>query len=165
MESPNRTKHTRQRVCGHLNMGSVKMLKDKNMVNGMDVNTTVEPQTQCQPCIIAKQHVKSFPQESHTDIAEIGDLTVTDLWGPAKTHGIGRESYFIPFTDGKSRCTMIYFMKHKDEALTKFKLYKSFVETQTGYKLKKLRVDGGGEKIQKISFGFRNTTGRHHSVF
>ena len=137
------------RIFGHLNMGSVKMLKDKNMVNGMDVDTTVEPQTQCQPCIIAKQHVKSFPRESHTEIAEIGDLTVTDLWGPAKTHGIGGESYFIPFTDGKSRRTMIYFIKHKDEALTKFKQYKSFVETQTGYKLKKLRVDGGGEFINK----------------
>src|SRR5271168_1025937 len=149
MESPNRTKHTRQRVCGHLNMGSVKMLKDKNMVNGMDVDTMVEPQTQCQPCIIAKQHIKSFPRESHTEIAEIGDLTVTDLWGPAKTHGIGGESYFILFTDGKSRRTMIYFIKHKDEALTKFKQYKSFVETQTGYKLKKLRVDGGGEFINK----------------
>src|SRR5271168_4193245 len=137
------------KIFGHLNMGSVKMLKDKNMVNGMDVDTMVEPQTQCQPCIIAKQHIKSFPRESHTEIAEIGDLTVTDLWGPAKTHGIGGESYFIPFTDGKSRRMMIYFIKHKDEALTKFKQYKSFVETQTGYKLKKLRVDGGGEFINK----------------
>ena len=108
------------RIFGHLNMGSVKMLKDKNMVNGMEVDTMVEPQAQCQPCIIAKQHIKSYPWESHTDIAEIGDLTVTNLWGPAKTHSIGGESYFIPFMDGKSRHTMIFFIKHKDEALTKF---------------------------------------------
>ena len=53
------------RIFGHLNMGSVKMLKDKNMVNGMEVDTMVEPQAQCQPCIIAKQHVKSYPWESH----------------------------------------------------------------------------------------------------
>ena len=42
---------------------------------------------------------------------------------------------------------MRYFLKKKSEALTKFKQYNAFVETQTGQKLKKLRVDGGGEYI------------------
>lgn len=40
-------------------------------------------------------------------------------------------------------------MKHKSEALEKFKHYKSFVETQTGNKLKKFCVDGGGEFLSK----------------
>src|SRR5271156_7050161 len=40
-------------------------------------------------------------------------------------------------------------MKKKDEALAKFKLYKNFVETQTGHKLKKLRMDGGKEYVNK----------------
>lgn len=44
---------------------------------------------------------------------------------------------------------MTYFMKAKNEALTHFKHYKSFVETQTGHKLKKLCVDGAGELISK----------------
>ena len=42
---------------------------------------------------------------------------------------------------------MCYFLTKKSEVLSKFKQYKAFVETQTGCKLKKLRVDGGGEFI------------------
>ena len=79
----------------------------------------------------------------------ISDLTATDVWGPAQTTAIGGESYFITFMDGKSRHSTICFMKKKDEALAKFKLYKKFVETQTRHKLKKLRADGGKEYVGK----------------
>src|SRR5271168_4656522 len=48
---------------------------------------------------------------------------------------------------------MTYFLKQKSKAFEKFKLYRSFVETQTGNKLKKLRADGGGEYLNK---NFRN---------
>ena len=34
------------KIFGHLNMGSIKMLKDKDMVDGMDVDKFVEPQLQ-----------------------------------------------------------------------------------------------------------------------
>jgi hypothetical protein len=135
------------KIFGHLNMASIKMLHTKNMVDGMDINESIEPMAQCEPCIVAKQHVQPFPKESHTAISEIGDLTVSDLWGPTRTRAIGGEYYFGTFTDGKSRRTMTYFLKEKSEALAKFKQYKSFVETQTSHKLKKLRVDGGGEFI------------------
>ena len=87
--------------------------------------------------------------KSPTEIANISDLIVIDVWGPAQTIAIGGEHYFITFTDGKSRHTIIYFMKKKDEALTQFKLYKNFVASQTGHKLKKLRADGGKEYVGK----------------
>lgn len=121
-------------IFGHLQMGSVKMLKEKQMVDSMEVNTSIPPTIECQPCIITKQHVKPFPKESSMEITEIRDLTVCDVWG---TQAIGGEQYFITFTDGKSRHSMIYFMKHKSEAFTHFKRYKSFVKTQIGHKLKK----------------------------
>jgi transposase InsO family protein len=44
---------------------------------------------------------------------------------------------------------MIYFMKGKSNMFMKFKQYKSFVEMQTGQKLKKLHIDGGGEFLSK----------------
>ena len=137
------------RILGHLNMESVKRLHDKNMVIGMEVNTKSPETSQCAACIQSKQHVQPFPKISPTEIANVGDLTVTDVWGPARTTAIGGELYFISFTDGKSRHTIIYFMKKKDEAFAKFKLYKNFVETQTGHKLKKIRADGGKEYVNK----------------
>ena len=44
---------------------------------------------------------------------------------------------------------MTYFLKEKSEALIKFKQYRSFVKTQTDWKLKKFRVDGGEEFLGK----------------
>ena len=109
----------------------------------------MEPAAQCTACITAKQHIKPFPKTSCMEIKRIRDLTVSDVWGPACTQAPGGDQYFVTFTDGKSRQTMTYFMKHKSEAFEKFKLYKSFVETQTGNKLKKLHADGGGEYLSK----------------
>ena len=139
------------RILGHLNIGSVKMLKSKGMVLGMDVNedAEVDVDAKCEACILAKQHVKLFPKQSQTEIKEIGDLTVSDVWGPARTAALGGERYFVSYTDGRARRTMIYCMKEKSKAFTKFKQYKSFIEVQTGRKLKILRIDGGGEYISK----------------
>lgn len=130
-------------------MGAVKMMKEKGMVLGMEVDRTVEPAAQCTACITAKQHIQPFPKESQTEIKGIGDLTVSDVWGPARTQAPGGDRYFVTFTDGISRRTMTYFMKKKSETFEKFKQYKNFVETQTGNKLKKFRVDGGGEYLSK----------------
>src|SRR5271154_1045043 len=147
VKSGSRSWNKWHRIMGHLNMGSVKMLKSKQMVLGMDVDESEPILDQCSACIVAKQHVIPFPKESLTEIAEVGDLTVSDVWGPAQTTGIRGEKYFLMCTDGKSRRSMIYFLKQKSEALEKFKFYKAWVETQIGKKLKKLRVDGRGEYV------------------
>ena len=39
------------RVYGHMHMGVVKMLKQKNMVSGMDVNEGIKASNQCESCI------------------------------------------------------------------------------------------------------------------
>jgi hypothetical protein len=135
------------RILGHMNMASIKALKEKDMVTGMEVDLTSDPSLQCAACIQAKQHVESFPKESTRNIQEIGDLTHTDLWGPARTISIGGYKYFITFTDGKSRRTMVYFLKEKTQeaVLDTLKAYKAYVKAQTGKDLKKIRADNGKE--------------------
>ena len=54
------------RIFGHMHMGAVKMMKDKEMFLGMEVDRTVEPAAQCTACISAKQHIKPFPKTSRT---------------------------------------------------------------------------------------------------
>lgn len=39
----------------------------------------------------------------------------------------------------------VYIIKTKDEALTKFRVFKTQVENESSYKLKMLRTDRGGE--------------------
>jgi len=72
-----------------MTMGLVKMLKEKGMITTMEVDVNTKIVEECTPCILAKQHVASFPKESHMEIAEIRDLMVCDVWGPARTQSIG----------------------------------------------------------------------------
>jgi len=134
-------------IMGHINATSLKILP--NVVTGMELASSRDPPRKCEACIQAKQHVTPFPKESSTKIRGIGDLTLTDVWGPARTTTITGDKYFITFTDAKTRRTIIYLMKAKTEALAKFKHYKAFMETQTDRKLKKLRADNGTEYVNK----------------
>ncbi len=135
------------RIFGHISMKSIMALKKRNMVVGMAVDESKPPSEQCETCVQAKQTIAPFPKKSDTEIAEIGDLTVMDLWGPASVRGIRGERYFATFTDVKARRTETAFCKHKSEALTLFKSYKARMETSRGIKLKRVRFDNGGEYV------------------
>ncbi|KNZ81022.1 Copia protein, partial [Termitomyces sp. J132] len=50
-------------IFGHMHMPTVKLLKSKNMVEGMDIDGKGNKQ-QCKICIWAKYHVTPFPKES-----------------------------------------------------------------------------------------------------
>ena len=53
--------------------------------------------------------------------------------------------YFITFIDDHSRYGYVYLLKHKSEALEKFKNYKTEVEKQLGRPIKSINNDRGGE--------------------
>lgn len=48
----------------HISYTAVKLMKSKGMVNGMEVNTSEDLNSQCTSCIQAKPTVSSFPKES-----------------------------------------------------------------------------------------------------
>ena len=128
---------------GHIYMGLVKMLKEKGMVNGIEVNQNT-PLPQCVLCIKAKSHITPFPQQSKTEYNEIGDMTFTNVQGPARTAGIKGEHYYVSFTDGAKRHTQIHFMKKKD-VLRHIKDYQAYIKTQTDKDLKAMQFDGREE--------------------
>ncbi|KDQ49843.1 hypothetical protein JAAARDRAFT_110703, partial [Jaapia argillacea MUCL 33604] len=72
------------------------------MVNGMLVDKTSDTTITCDPCVQAKHHREPFPQVSTTPIREIGELTVADVWGPARMETITGYCYAATYTDGKS---------------------------------------------------------------
>ena len=51
--------------------------------------------------------------------------------------------------DDYSRNVWVYILKIKDQALEKFKVWKSLVENQSGFKFKCLRTDNGLEFCSK----------------
>ena len=80
----------------------------------------------CEPCIKGKMSSKSFSKSwKSTDLLEI---IHSDVCGPFKTKTHRGMEYFIIFTDDYSRYGHIYLLKHKSEAIEKFKEYKTEVE-------------------------------------
>ena len=90
------------RILGHISIGAVKTLKNNNLVTGMEVDRNKEP-TQCTACIQGRQTVEPFPKRAEDDVTQIGELTVSDVWGPANTEGPNQEQYFYSFMDTKTR--------------------------------------------------------------
>lgn len=149
------------RIFGHLNYEQLRQLHRKNLVEGMAVDTTTPASDQCRACIEGKQRVAPYPQKSHTEVAEIGDLTVSDVWGPARIKGIHGEFYFTQFTDAKSRHRVLYFAPDKGHQLENIKSYRAFLKTQTGKPMKTLRVDNGKEYINRAIKQYLHSHGIH----
>jgi transposase InsO family protein len=68
-----------------------------------------------------------------------------DLCGPSRQEGTGKEDYFMLVIDDYSRLTWVAFLKEKDEAFNKFKIFKALTKNQTCNRIKVVRSDRGGE--------------------
>jgi hypothetical protein len=132
---------------GHLKFGGLKLLHTKDMVKGLPLIEKLE--RICDGCIFGKQHRESFPVgKSYREKTPL-EIVHLDNCGPMQTPSIGGSTYFLTFIDDFSRKTWIYFLKHKSDALGCFQKFKSLVEKQSGYYIKCLRTDKGGEYISR----------------
>jgi hypothetical protein len=80
----------------------------------------------CESYIKGKMTNKSFPK--HWKSTELLEVIHSNICGPLRTKTNRGIEYFITFTDDYSRCGHIYPIRHKFEAIKKFKKYKLKVE-------------------------------------
>lgn len=80
------------------------------------------------------------------------ELIHCDLCDLHATPSLGNKKYFITFIDDYSRFCYVFLLHAKDEALDKFKVYKTKVELQHSDLIKKLRTDRGGEYYDPTYF-------------
>ncbi|KAL0554273.1 hypothetical protein IC582_008190 [Cucumis melo] len=140
LKDPNWIWHLRFR---HLNFHGLRLLARKNMVKGLPY--IKHPDQLCEGCLHGKQSRKSFPQESSSRARRPLELVHTDLCGPIKPSSFGKNNYFLFFIDDFSQKTWVYFVKEKSEVFGMFKRFKALVEKESGYYIKALRSDMGGE--------------------
>lgn len=69
----------------------------------------------------------------------------SDVFGPVKQPLISGMRYMVTFIDDLSRYVLVFFMKEKFEALTKFREFKEQVEGELLTKIQCLHTDNGGE--------------------
>ncbi|GJR99732.1 zinc finger, CCHC-type containing protein [Tanacetum coccineum] len=76
------------------------------------------------------------------------------------------KKYFMTFIDDASRFCYVYLLHIKDEALDKFKVFKTEVELQQGSLIKRIRTDRGGEYMDTLYFqsvGIIHETTAHYT--
>ncbi|BBH01574.1 transposable element gene [Prunus dulcis] len=99
----------------------------------------------CSGCAVSKNHRSSFDKERAWRASHPLELIHSDICGPMQTITLGGNRYFLTFIDDHTRMCWVFFLQHKSQAFNIFKRFKSMVELQSGYQIKKLRSDRGGE--------------------
>ncbi|KAI5342159.1 hypothetical protein L3X38_010034 [Prunus dulcis] len=128
---------------GHLNMQRLRLLQQQEMVYGLPEIGSAE--RICQGCAMGKAHRESFGKEKTWRASEPLELIHSDVCRPMQITTIGGNRYFLTFIDDCTRMCWVYFMQYKYEVFGIFKKFKAMVELQSGYKIKRLRSERGGE--------------------
>ena len=130
---------------GHLHHGALIILR--STVTGVpDLST--EGDDVCRGCALGKYAKVAFPRSNHR-AKSVLRLIHSDIFGPMFVKALSGAEYFLTFIDDHSRKTWIYFLKTKDEVFCRFKEFKALVANLTGKKIKVLRLDNGGEYVDK----------------
>ena len=132
------------RRFGHLRERSLCTLKKDGLVNGLDYDVSKEIDF-CESCVSGKIHRSSFPKSGRERAEEPLGLVHSDVCGKISSPSLSQAEYFIVFVDDKTHYVWIYVVKHKHEVFGKFVEWRSLVKKSSGYKVKKLRTDNGGE--------------------
>ena len=88
----------------------------------------------------------------------------SDLCGKITPKSGGGAEYFMTLTDDKTRYVWVYALKKKDEAFKKFQEWKALVEKSSGYTMKILRSDNGGEYVSTDFDNFMKSEGVVHQT-
>ncbi|GKD68324.1 zinc finger, CCHC-type containing protein [Tanacetum coccineum] len=96
----------------------------------------------CKTCMLTKITKKPFQNVKRK--TEVLELIHSDLCDLHATPSLGNKKYFMIFIDDASRFCYVYLLHTKDEALDKFKVFKTKVELKQGSQIKRFRTDRGG---------------------
>ncbi|GJT47957.1 zinc finger, CCHC-type containing protein [Tanacetum coccineum] len=117
------------------NFASAFMSKD-GLIPAFDMDTE-----KCKTCMLTKITKKPFQNVKRK--TKVLELIRSDLCDLVATPSLGNKKYFVTFIDDASRFCYVYLLHTKDEALDKFKVFKTKVELQQGSLIKRFKTDMG----------------------
>ena len=142
---------------GHISANNMKKLK--NYPENLDFQDEHD-----QPCIACAQGklCKRPFKSSENHAKELLELVHSDVMGPLEVPSVSGYRYVLIFLDDHSRKIFVYFLRHKDEATSKFKEFKVFAEKQSDKQIKRFRTDNGGEYVNTQLSDFFCENGIQH---
>jgi transposase InsO family protein len=116
----------------------------------------------CKGCQLGKAHQRAFPPSSkrsdrvlgliHTDLCEFPILS--------RSHA----KWMITFIDDASGFSALHFLRSKADAVIALQNLIIWAEAQTGYRLRSIRSDRGGEYINQSLRTFLSSRGIEHQT-
>lgn len=149
------------RRLGHINYTNLNKLKN-GLASGIDFNDK-DLVCKCEVCIQGKCHRLPF-KDSDSQTKNVLELVHSDLCGPIESKSIVGSQYMLTFLDDYTHKVFVYFLKRKSEVFDCFKIFKKFVENQSGRSIKILRTDNGGEFIGTNFQNFLKDSGILHQL-
>lgn len=126
------------RALRHLAMSSIEKLAQSGIVTSLNIDPNSTPSLSCKACIQGKAIHNKFPKETAEQGHLPGDLTYSNLWGPAQTAAIGLKYYYISFTNDATCHIEVQFLNNKTQAFQEIKNYIALIKTQFRQTPKKL---------------------------
>jgi transposase InsO family protein len=135
---------------GHLNTRDLQALHDKGMALGTTAPSDGSPADidHCAGCLAGKSHRIPFPAQASHRASQPLELVHSDVCGHIREGDKSTpKRYIVTFIDDYSRFTWVAITSNKsgDTLLNQFVRYKVWAERYTGFQVKALRTDGGGE--------------------
>nr|GEV71556.1 zinc finger, CCHC-type [Tanacetum cinerariifolium] len=109
------------------------MSKD-GLIHSFDMDTK-----KCKTYMLTKITKRPFHNVKRK--TKVLELIYNDLYDLHATPSLGNKKYFVTFIDDALRFCFVYLLHTKDEALDKFKVFKTKVELQQGSLIKRFRTD------------------------
>ncbi|GJZ24676.1 zinc finger, CCHC-type containing protein [Tanacetum coccineum] len=110
---------------GHVHFKRMQDMSKDGLILAFDMDTK-----KCKTCMLTKITKKPFQNVKRE--TEVLELIHSDLCDLHATPSLGNKKYFVTFIDDASRFCYVYLLHTKDEALDKFKVFKTEVELQQG---------------------------------
>ncbi|GJY11286.1 zinc finger, CCHC-type containing protein [Tanacetum coccineum] len=121
---------------GHVHFKRMQDMSKDGLIPAFDMDTK-----KCKTCMLTKITKKPFQNVKRK--TKVLELIHSDLCDLHATPSLGNKKYFVTFIDDASRFCYVYLLHTKDEALDKFKVFKTEVELQQGSLIKRFRTDRG----------------------
>ncbi|GKA97324.1 zinc finger, CCHC-type containing protein, partial [Tanacetum coccineum] len=130
---------------GHVHFKRMQDMSKDGLIPTFDMD--IEKCKTCMPSKITKKPFQNIKRE--TKVFELIHSYLCDLHA---TPSLGNKKYFVTFIDDALRFCYVYLLHTKDEALDKFKVFKTEVEIQQGAIIKRFKTDRGGEYMDTLYF-------------
>ena len=144
-----------QRLC-HLNYTAVCRLATSDTISGIRLQQDSSTSNLfCEGCCKGKQHRTPFPMNIPcTRAFQPGALLHADLFGPIDPPSIGRALYYLLIKDDTTGYRLAFCIPKKSDVFSCIQQIVRQVLRDTGYVVKVIRSDRGGELVNKDAAKF-----------